>query len=201
MQECVCCTMTSLCCDMACLSRALWQSHTCSTYAKGLTKPEIHQSAFSAHRHTHRWETHAHTCRDTHTQCWCGTVYVWSRVAPLRTLDELGCDMKVWHVSKCFICFDLLAVWITSQKTTQQAKNICCSQKNSQSNWKLNFLKYLVSRDILLKKEIMLALCCRCEQLVLSVKVVLSYLFLGNCDGIFHYFINLKINNLIKNKN
>lgn len=58
-QECACCTMTSLCRDVACLSRSLWQSHTCSTYAKGLTKPEIHQSACSALADE---PPHAHTC-------------------------------------------------------------------------------------------------------------------------------------------
>lgn len=71
MQECACCTMTSLCRDMACLSRALWQSHTCSTYAKGLTKPEIHQSAFRAHRRTHRdlRRMHVHAEMRTHERC------------------------------------------------------------------------------------------------------------------------------------
>lgn len=65
-QECLCCTMTSLCRDMACLSHVLWQSHTCSTYAKGLTKPEIHQSAFKAHRHTKMRCMHTHA--ETHTE-------------------------------------------------------------------------------------------------------------------------------------
>lgn len=46
---------------MACLSHALWKSHTCSTSAKGLTKPEMHQSAFRPHRHTQMsTQTHAH---------------------------------------------------------------------------------------------------------------------------------------------
>lgn len=133
MQECACCTMTSLCRDMACLSRALWQSHTCSTYAKGLTKPEIHQSAFTAHRRTHRDLRRMHVHAEMRTHAHTNAVLMWHCLrlqqggSPSVIIsNELGYEGMLWQISKYFICFDLLVVWARSPRsTTGQFVTVC----------------------------------------------------------------------------
>lgn len=93
---------------MACLSHTLWNSHTCSTSAKGLTKPQTHQSAFQQHRLT---QMNTHTPTDRQAQCWCGTVCC--RVTPEHIiLNELGYDRVGRRSSQCFICFYFMNIWI-----------------------------------------------------------------------------------------